>query len=518
VSLKFLIRLAKYPFLLLAAAAFLSSPIPVRADVAPPAPAAGSNLESGAETTQVRMLAETVTMEIDADSPYDEGLAQVTASFTMHNLGEEEERMAVRFPLLQSTWLDWCLQDKNFDPISNFSAWVDGHPVETEKNYETVTYLGIEQRSFPCWEQFQVVFPPGKDVIIKVVYTAHPYVYEPGTYGYLYVLWTGAGWKGTIGSADIGIRLPYELDKYNFLFCQMDDCSVSGNEVRWHREEFDPEEYRFGTAEAYIVPPPIWRRILIERENVAVNPNDGEAWGRLGKAYKEAIKGSKGYFRSDPAGIEIYQWSEVAYKKALDLLPADADWQYGYADLLCTHAHWDFMDYVGNEPNAVVAAWSSCFDQLYGVLNLNPSHEKALARLQDFEEFGYVDLSGSQPNYLILTPPAPSPTQGATRTRKPTRTQTVIPSPTSIPSPTATRTPASTSMKPVSIPLTTRTSTNGAVAILPQVQAGITVTTIIQPIETIATPARRAGNLELGMVILVILFALGIGLLRKVQR
>jgi tetratricopeptide (TPR) repeat protein len=67
------------------------------------------------------------------------------------------------------------------------------------------------------------------------------------------------------------------------------------------------------------------------------NPNDGEAWGRLAKAYKEVVKMPKGYLREDPAGIELYALSKDAYEKCLALLPNDPLWHYGYADLLWAH-------------------------------------------------------------------------------------------------------------------------------------------------------------------------------------
>ena len=73
---------------------------PVRADVAPPESPPGSNLVPGAETTQVRMMAETVLLTVSKD-PVDPlgAIARTDATFTMRNLGSVEEKMQVRFPL-----------------------------------------------------------------------------------------------------------------------------------------------------------------------------------------------------------------------------------------------------------------------------------------------------------------------------------------------------------------------------------------------------------------------------------
>lgn len=69
-----------------------------KADMAvPPAPN-GVSIESEGYTTNVRMMAETVTMDVASYSLDSEGLATVTAIFNMRNLGQTEERMNARFP------------------------------------------------------------------------------------------------------------------------------------------------------------------------------------------------------------------------------------------------------------------------------------------------------------------------------------------------------------------------------------------------------------------------------------
>jgi hypothetical protein len=75
------------------------NPIPVCADVAPPEQLPGVNPIPGSEGTHVRLIAETVLIDIQERVPENVlGTAKVTASFTMQNLGTSDEAMAVRFP------------------------------------------------------------------------------------------------------------------------------------------------------------------------------------------------------------------------------------------------------------------------------------------------------------------------------------------------------------------------------------------------------------------------------------
>jgi len=85
-------KVIRYCLFLLMIGIFMSQPQNAQADVAPFGPPEGTNPVPGTEITQVRMVAETVIIDIDADTPYAEGLAHVTASFTMRNLGRKRTK------------------------------------------------------------------------------------------------------------------------------------------------------------------------------------------------------------------------------------------------------------------------------------------------------------------------------------------------------------------------------------------------------------------------------------------
>ena len=78
---------------------FASQFQPVSADMAPPAPASGSDLYPSIENTNVRMVSEYVLLDIAGSSENPWGEARVTAEFFMQNMGETTEEMRARFPL-----------------------------------------------------------------------------------------------------------------------------------------------------------------------------------------------------------------------------------------------------------------------------------------------------------------------------------------------------------------------------------------------------------------------------------
>ncbi len=461
-----------------------------RADVAPPEPPSGTNPMPGEELTNVRMVAETVLIDIDGDSPYDEGLATVTATFTMRNLGNVDEQMDVRFPLDQTLgWGKICASpNPQFAPIEDLKVKVNGQAVASQKTYESITVFTEKEPyptvTLPCWEHFPVSFPAGKDVIIQVTYTTEPY-HDYATWAYAYVLETGAGWKDTIGAADIIFQLPYELNNSNFYSCWPEDCALNGNKIQWHYEGFEPTS-NVGIS---LFPPPLLQRIAMEKENVTRNPNDGEAWGRLAKAYKESIMEKRG-FRSEPAAIERYRLSMEAYQRAVNLLPNDADWHYGFAELLCINAEWNNL--LG-EPDEDM--WRKCVEQIRQTFNINSKHEKANELLEDVAKIqiehvnGYdvhfhrlVDLSGPQPDFLILTP-----------------------EPTSTITPVEAAAPAQDLIQPTATQLPT-TQTTETATLIP------TSTVVV-----VTTPASESSNMSiyLGAVAFGLMILVGILKLRK---
>ena len=381
----------------------LAVPLAVFADVAPPANPPGVNPQPDSDTTQVRMAAETVQIDV-ADDGY-LGRARVTADFTMRNLGTESESMAVRFPISANDGRG------SYPEIKDLLIKINGQQISYKRaNYPDIRY---QDENIP-WAEFNVTFPVGKDVPIQVAYNLSGSGYMPYT-AFYYILETGAGWKDTIGSADIILRLPYEPNPQNVVINMeigwgetTSGGVIEGNEMRWHFDNFEPgPDGTVQNMEFSMVAPVSWKNLLVERDSAAKNPKDSEAWGRLAKAYKGIFLMSKGY-RTDPGGEELYQLSIDAYEKCLVLNPKDAQWHAGFADLLAGRSYFDSW-------NGPTADAYRALDEIHTALQLAPNDPKVL---EIAENISYMFPDGVLKNgnvydfpWLTQTPvPRPTPT------------------------------------------------------------------------------------------------------------
>src|SRR5262245_58139677 len=142
-------------------------PSTVLADIAPPQNPPGSNLSPGSGTTRVRMVSETVLIDVQRDTtPGSLGRAHITADFSMHNLGNASESLAVRFPIGANNQYD-----NSYPEITDVVIKVDGQPTA----FRRVSYIaGFGEPNYwhdaVPWAEFDVVFPVGQDVAIQVEY------------------------------------------------------------------------------------------------------------------------------------------------------------------------------------------------------------------------------------------------------------------------------------------------------------------------------------------------------------
>jgi hypothetical protein len=384
-----------------------------RADIAPPEPPPGSNVGPGQDVTQVQMMSETVVIDIYALAPAqtvelagDAAAARVTATFSMRNQGSTTEQIPVRFPL--GNVKGFGDGRGQFPEIKQIGVTVDGMPATIVR---VTTPNPIENGPPIPWAEFNAEFPPAKEVLIQVTYTVSPQGYLPfGTFHY--VLETGAGWKGPIGVADLVVRLPYPASDENVLVDpnfwprSTPGGTFEGNEIRWHYENLEPTAETLqglmqssdgtGAFEVSVLLPNYWRDIVNGRAAVAANGKDGQAWGQLARALKLAIVTHRGLW-SAAAGQKLYAEAVAAYEQAVTLLPKEAKWHAGYAELL-----WQAYAYSSPpDPAQIVRA----AQELKVALELDPGNDQAKALLQEistaYPEF--IQPAGTGYTFLVLT-------------------------------------------------------------------------------------------------------------------
>jgi hypothetical protein len=390
--------------------ALAGSVMPARAEVAPPPPPAGANLFPNIETTQVRMMSETVSINVVQTEPGEAPYARVRAQFKMRNLGQAEENLQVRFPLnfLVDYMGDWqtCEYPLAYPEISDFTALVEGEatPVSTTTQQKSDPGGVKGTVDVKCWASFPVTFLPGEDVDIEVRYTIQA---APGLYGmsnniqFYYVLVSGKDWKDTIGSAEIILSAPYTLTGKTLLGAQPEGGVVKGSEIRWKFENFEPDT----NITVGLLDPGHWKLINQQVKAVTANPQDGEAWAKLARAYRDAVISEPDGFHGQSGGFEYYGQSLTAFAKAVGLRPNDADLRIDYAALLIRNA----FNPIAGDADDIYHGLVVAVKQLQRALEIHPNHPRAIELLERLESWQnapvkIVDLSGAQPAYLILTP------------------------------------------------------------------------------------------------------------------
>jgi hypothetical protein len=413
--------------LLLALIWVVASVMPAFADIYhPPRLPAGSGITPENEQTQVRMMYENVFMDIGVDD-----VAKVDANFVMRNLGDKEEQMEVYFPLytveVAHPDAESCGEGVMGKPIGDLAVWVwdKPQPIRTDwlPRYQKYVNPSPNDEKVPCWGVFAAVFPPGIDVPIEVKYTSP---------SYSYVLITGASWHGTIGQADITIRLPYAVvQDQNLDWCYPKSCTLNGRDIQWKFMDFEPEV----NLDIEIVPPNAWWRILTETNNLKLNPKDSLAVQRLAIAYADSVLSASpkytfiGYygFSPDPGNQWRYKLSVETLRKAIALNSGDFNLHYQLADLICTNVQWPkWTAYLPGDPDAPddmtseeqyhawFADWVECAQQLKQSLDIDPKNPDALKRAFILSEFNghyggqvnAIQMKGDRPDFLILTPGA----------------------------------------------------------------------------------------------------------------
>jgi hypothetical protein len=406
----------------------LGVPLTVQADAAPPRKPPGSNILPAGET-QVQMLAETVSLVVQP-AVGDTTPLQVKAVFAMRNQGQATESMSVRFPMENPD--GWGDEYGHRPMITNFAVNANGHPLPVAYADEPMGDSGNSVN----WATFPVDFPPSQNVTLEVTYTTALFGSNDGTDQATaeYILETGAGWDGPIGSAVITLTLPYAAGPANVLPPNPgDQLGVPGpvfigNQVRWQWSQFEPD--RSYNLDAVFIWPTQWQRILSLKSAAEQAPNNAQAAIALAEAYRDAGSERHGFRVNEP----LYKLALQTVQSALVYHPDDVNlqgelalvevWGCIYASPECSPAQiqqavQDYQSFTSAHPDSTLLAdWADSAGEL--AAQLTPSDTATPEATQT---------------------PAATDTPAPTATSQPSLTPTTVPpTPTALP-PTATLAP-----------------------------------------------------------------------------
>ena len=244
-------------------------------------------------------------------------------TFWMVNQGGETESMAVRFPIRSQY---------EVGAIDILSIKVNGKPVSWQEDE-------VDWHEDFNWAHFDVTFPPGEEVEIKVTYTSLTQLisWTNPLVGVSYILETGAGWYGPIGKGRIILRTPYAASEQNVVLSERFDRSVfTGTDVEWAFADLEPD--RGDNFYATVVSPDVWAEIEAARDKLEGSPNNISAHIRLAEAifsicvydrsqmvdflpelYPEGLQAMANAVRLDPDDIELHE--RYAWFLTADLTP-----------------------------------------------------------------------------------------------------------------------------------------------------------------------------------------------------
>jgi hypothetical protein len=441
----------------------------VKADAAPPPdPTVGGIGPYQPQKTNVQMISETVFIDVPPSPlrPEPSKPIKVHASFTMRNQGQTEEQMQVIFPLSRLGYDNNQEQSLYLVSMSSFVAKVNGKTVpisEITTPAEFPEDISKMESGFTMevlWAAFPVTFPVKQDVLLQVEYempNSYPLMEGADFTGIEYILETGAGWYGNILSADITVRLPYQIEEIALHYVQS-GYVISGNELHWSLRDFEPT--RKDNLYLRVVLEGRWRAIVDLRSKVKRNPKDIDSWVELAREYEYLSIiykiGQKEY------GFPYYlnhRTSDLAVetrRKVVELQPEWGDAHFWLANILWyTNPK---IEKIWNESGATLGSIQPNDPSIQEVLHeLDLAWSYGLSENITWEEAYLVEMiNRTVPDLELALPGAPTATVtivSPTQTLAPTATNTSLPtaSPTIIP--TVSPTPISTEM-----PLTSRSN------------------------------------------------------------
>ncbi|MGE5223677.1 MAG: hypothetical protein ACM3PY_14665 [Omnitrophica WOR_2 bacterium] len=504
--------------LILACTVILFIPVqPAWADIAPPSEPPGSNISPG-DSTQVQMLSETVQIQVQPVAYQSRprlaaefALASVKAGFVMRNQGQAAEQLQVRFPLMDPSGMGDGFG--NYPEIQAIQVRVNEKSVTTSRMTSPTPNTWDKNAPPISWAAFTADFPPGRKVNINVQYNLQPTGYFPVA-EFVYILETGAGWYGPIGSADLTLTLPYAVNSQDLVYGDYNTTSggqANGQSITWHYENLEPT--RDDNLRVDLVAPQVWMDVLQYRQAVQSDPSSANAWRTLAQAAGDAAldASGKGWLRSDPGGQALALESMGAYEEVLALRPKDPNLWAEYENLMLRILMQQDYSNLDKQPTAANVHLQKMVEAVNHALALDPQNEQVQSDAQwaastypdviQQNPDGSLSLVGQSQDVTETPQPVVSPLPS--RTQIPTQAPTVAMTATSKAPAT---TPAPTTSEAM-VPLTTPETAS------PSKPTEIVPASVVPAAPTSAVPRTFiAGAVLAGLCIIVLVALAGIGL------
>ena len=302
----------------------------VSADIAPPLqPPGASPAPLEYEKTYVEMSHETVQIFIEEsshlyymDPPRDCVNARVHATFIMFNQGNSAETLKVLFPLNN---IDGGGDGFFSSPeIQNLKIWVEHQPID----WVEITTPNPRSSDEPDikWAEFEVEFTLEETVWIDIYYDLQSTGNFPEA-TFNYVLETGEGWYGPIGTAYIELMFSNFMASFeNVLIGNQTSPGgkIDGGKMVWEYTNLEPDAS--DNWEVTIIAPHIWEQVIDLRERI--DQGDGSSYAKITKLYDNLIM-SRGI---RPGTEKFIPLNYDAYHKAVEFNPENDDVLARFAD------------------------------------------------------------------------------------------------------------------------------------------------------------------------------------------
>jgi hypothetical protein len=172
------------------------------------------------------MVSETVRAHVSRER------VEVDCVFVLRNEGPADT-VLIGFP-------DGPVEPDDHEPnLASFRSWVDGVEVKCERVVDAGPGAEAEDWRTASWWTKRIAFARGAVRTIKNRYSVSPASFPiDGTGGFRYSLWTGASWKGSIGSARIVATL--EGIPFEWVTETEPVARRSGRSFEWSFRNFEP--------------------------------------------------------------------------------------------------------------------------------------------------------------------------------------------------------------------------------------------------------------------------------------